>query len=104
MSSTCPWCHSGLDKAFVRNLGRLPEPCPVCGKPLRESFYQVLFSVILSLPLAALSLYLSKLVFDSGSRVGAVIVVLAGIAVWAYLYRYIPTIAGPARGPGGHDP
>ena len=103
MSSACPWCNASIEDKFVRNLGRVPEPCPHCGNPLRESFYQVMFGVAIALPFAGLLLVLAKIVFESGSRAGSVVVVLGGIVVWVYLHRYIPTVHGPSRGRDGHD-
>lgn len=98
MSRACPWCGDQLDERFVRALGRIAEPCPACGRPIRESYLQVLFGSLCSIPVAAVVLYLSYVVFELGSRVGAVAVVLSGIVFWVYLHRYIPVVAGPAKG------
>lgn len=98
MSFACPWCNVDLEEEFVRSLGRIQEPCPHCAKPVRESYYQVMFAIALSLPLSAVILYLCQVVFELGSPIGTVLVMLSGIALWVYLYRFVPRVHGPSKG------
>jgi hypothetical protein len=101
VSRACPWCGDPLDERFVRSLGRIAEPCPACGRPIRESCFQVLFSALCSIPIAAVILYLSYALYELGSRAGAGAVMLCGIVFWVYLHKYIPVVNGPAKGANG---
>lgn len=98
MKPTCPWCRLDLDAGVVRSLGKLSEPCPHCGKPIRASMWQFTFIVILLLPLIAVTLYLSRIAFDQGSVPLSVLALIGGMLLSIYLQRFVPIVHGPSRG------
>lgn len=98
MSSQCPWCEALLDRRLVNGLTSVGEPCPACGKPIRQSPGQVLAIVLMLLPLVAGTLYLSKVLYDAGTQSGAIFVIFAGLVVGASVQRFLPVVSGPARG------
>ena len=97
MDLRCPWCHADLDPEFVRNLDKLPRPCPACGEPIRESIWQILFTVLLLIPVVAVFLYISKYVYDQGYSLGSIAIVLLGITASIVGQKYLPIVSGPAR-------
>lgn len=98
MALECPWCGSAVDCELVASLTKISQPAPCCGKPIAQSFWQVVFDVLLFSPLIVLMLFLSKLTFEAGHRSWAVVVILLGIAICVYLHRFIPIVHGPGRG------
>ena len=78
MKPSCPWCQSFLDPGLVRNLGKYADPCPQCGKPVRQSVWQVVFIVVSILPLIAITLFLSRTADDAGSVSISVSVLISG--------------------------
>ena len=98
MNPSCPWCHQKLDPAFIRNLGRLPEPCPLCARPIRTSAWQILFTALALLPLLVPVLWLSRIAYDHGSEIPATVIVIVGVILGVYLQRFLPRIRGPVRG------
>ena len=94
----CPWCSENISIEVVRDLTKISTPCPFCDRPIRESIWQVIFVVILLLPLIALFLYLSKLLYDLDQRILSVLILIIGGLVSVYIQKYIPTIDGPRRG------
>ncbi len=97
MSLACPWCNANLDRKTLKGLTRIPQPCPSCGEPIRESMWQVLFTVGLLLPVIALMLYASKWVYELGHSSWSVVVLLGGIVLAVALESFFPTVFGPAR-------
>ncbi len=83
----------------MRALGKHPKPCPECQNPIRESMWQVLFVVACGLPLAAGTLYASKMAFDTGSTTLTIVVLIAGVVLSTCVLYFAPTIHGPAKTP-----
>ena len=98
MSLECPWCRVTLDKKYVGNLTKASQPCPSCGNPIRESVWQVLFTVLLLLPVIAGFLYLSYSLGERGHKLSAVIVFLCGGSIAVLIQAYFPQRYGPAKG------
>ncbi len=65
---------------------------------MRESMWQVLFSVLLLLPVIAAFLYLSYALGELGHNYSAIVVFLCGGAVAILVQVYFPTVHGPAKG------
>lgn len=97
MTRPCPWCGAPIPRATVRGLTQVPAPAPCCGRPVRQSLLQVLFVVVLLLPLVALALGASKLAFERLGQVASVVVLLGGGAVAIFVQKYVPVVHGPAR-------
>ena len=98
MSLVCPWCRDNLDTRFVAGLTKLPQPCPSCGNPVRESIWQVAFSVVLTMPIVAVTLYLSFVLGDQGHTYSAIVLFLCGGAIAILVQAYFPIVHGPAKG------
>lgn len=94
----CPWCNETISMEVVRNLTKISIPCPFCDKPIRESMWNVLFVVMLLLPIIAFFLYLSKLLYDSDLVALSVFILIIGGFVSIYVQKYIPKICGPSKG------
>ena len=103
MPLKCPWCGAPASKQLVSELTRLSQPAPCCGKPIMQSVWQVLFTVVLLLPLITFMLYLSKVVYEAGNEIGAIVIFLAGAGCAIYVQKYIPVVHGPGRGFGNGD-
>lgn len=98
MAFQCPWCRSAIDRDVVASLTRISQPAPCCGEAIAESLWQTVFTVLLLSPLLALTLYFSRLSFEFGHRAGSVLVVLLGLVISVYVYRFVPIVHGPGRG------
>lgn len=99
MSANCPWCEAPLDAKFVHALTSAPEPCPECGKPLKQSLGQVVSTVVMLLPLIAAVLYVAKMLHDAGTPFGAMFLLLVGLLLGSYVQQFLPAFVNPARGP-----
>ncbi len=99
MKGHCPWCAERLSTKLVRSLGNIPTPCPYCGQPIKASTIQVLFVVVCLLPILAVALMLSRSVYGQGQRLVAIAVLLGGMGFSVYVQKYLPLVAGPAKGP-----
>ena len=99
MSASCPWCEVPLDAKFVHGLTSAPEPCPNCGKPLKQSAGQVLSTVVMLLPLIAAVLYVAKMLHDAGTPFGAMFVLMVGLILGSWVQQFLPAFVNPARGP-----
>ncbi len=98
MPLNCPWCGSVIDKSVVGKLTKVPQPAPCCGQPIAESIWQVLFSVLLLLPLLALILYVATALDNSGNRSGAIALFLFGCTGGIYVQKFFPVVHGPSKG------
>ena len=98
MSPRCPWCQAELEAKKLRGMGGISEPCRACGKPLRISLWQLLFTVLLLMPLIAGLFYLSNTLYEKGHTLVALVVFFTGLAAGMYIQKFIPVIHGPARG------
>jgi len=98
MAANCPWCSENLDRRFVRSLTSVAQPCPACGKPVKQSLGHVAVTAIMLMPLVGLFLYFSKLLYDAGTQSGAIFILFVGLVFGAWLQRFLPVLSGPARG------
>ena len=99
MKGHCPWCEERLNHETVRQLGRVSEPCPRCGNPIKESIVQVLFVVVCLLPILASALVLSRYVYEKGNEILSFTLLLAGFGFSIYVQKHLPLVAGPTKGP-----
>lgn len=98
MSTECPWCKVLLDKRLVRGLTSVAQPCPACGKPIKQAAGQVAATAIMLLPLIAVALLASKALYDAGTQSGAIFVLFVGLLAGTYIQRFLPVVSGPKRG------
>ncbi len=98
MSPRCPWCDAALTKDQAQKLGNVAQPSPCCGKPISKSIWQLLFEVLLLMPLSAIIFYLLLLAFESENMIGPMLCILAVCGLAIILHRFIPVIANPSRG------